>query len=172
MLGDTVKISGFTAGTLSGSIGGYARAAGVYKCPADKTIDTFYKVPRDRSCSANMYCGVDVTSYNKSAFGYNTAYKPFYKYTDLGAGFGSSDCFVFLDENPLTLNDGYFEFIADGTGLNDRPAVNHGNSSSFSFADGHSELHKWHDAYQNYQTPYNVSQQDPKWLAAHGTVKK
>ena len=170
VLGDAVKISGFTAGTLSGSIGGYAKAAGVYKCPADKSMDTYYRAPRDRSCSANMYCGADPTGYANSKFGYNTAYKPFYKYTDLRAGFGSSDCFVFLDENPLTLNDGYFEFIADGTGLNDRPAVNHGNSSSFSFADGHCELHRWFDAYLNYQTTYNASQLDPKWLAAHGTV--
>jgi prepilin-type N-terminal cleavage/methylation domain-containing protein/prepilin-type processing-associated H-X9-DG protein len=172
VMGDTVRISGFTAGTLSGSIGGYARAAGVYKCPADKSIDTYYKVPRDRSCSANMYCGADLNSYNTSAFGYNTAYKPFYKYTDLSAGFGTSDCFVFLDENPLTLNDGYFEYIADGTGINDQPAVNHGNSSSFSFADGHCELHKWLDAFQTYKPTYNASQQDPKWLAAHGTVHK
>jgi prepilin-type N-terminal cleavage/methylation domain-containing protein/prepilin-type processing-associated H-X9-DG protein len=170
--GDTVRQAGFVVGTLTGSIGGFARAAGVYKCPADKSIDTFYKAPRIRSCSANMYCGVDRNNYLNSSFGYNMTYKPFYKYSDFGPGFGSSDCFVFLDENPLTLNDGYFEFIADGSGINDQPAVNHGNSSSFSFADGHSELHKWHDAYLNYQTPYNASEQDPKWLAAHGTVIK
>jgi prepilin-type processing-associated H-X9-DG protein len=119
-----------------------------------------------------MYCGADSGNYGLAKFSYNTAYKPFYKYADFGNGFGSSDCFEFLDENPLTLNDGYFEFIADGTGINDQPAVNHGNSSSFSFADGHCELHKWHDAFLNYQTPYNASQQDPKWLAAHGTVKR
>jgi len=174
--GDNVLIGGFVAGTLTGSIGGYAKAAGVYKCAADKTIDKFYKVPRIRSCAANMYCGADATAYGAyggtPSFGYNAAYKPFYKYSDFGPGFGPTDCFVFLDENPMTLNDGYFEFIADGTGINDQPAVNHGNSSSFSFADGHCELHKWFDAFLNYQTPYNASQQDPKWLAAHGTVKK
>jgi prepilin-type N-terminal cleavage/methylation domain-containing protein/prepilin-type processing-associated H-X9-DG protein len=170
--GDNLLIGGFVAGTLTGSIGGYAKAAGVYKCAADKTIDTFYKVPRIRSCSANMYCGADSGNYGLAKFGYDTAYKPFYKYSDFGNGFGSSECFVFLDENPMTLNDGYFEFIAAGSGINDRPAVNHGNSSSFSFADGHCELHKWLDAFQNFQTPYNAAQQDPKWLAAHGTVKK
>ena len=170
--GDTVRISGFTAGTLSGSIGGYAKAAGVYKCPADKSIDTFYKVPRDRSCSANLYCGADVTGYNNSKFGYNTSYRPFYKYTDLGVGLGPSDCFVFLDENPLTLNDGYFEFDATGGSIIDQPAVNHGNNSSFSFADGHCELHKWLDAYQTYKPTWSSSEQDPQWLAAHGTAHK
>jgi prepilin-type N-terminal cleavage/methylation domain-containing protein/prepilin-type processing-associated H-X9-DG protein len=167
--GDAIRFGASVIGTLTGSIGGYAKAAGVYKCAADKSIDKFYKAARIRSCSANMYCGADVTGYQNSSFGYNTAYKPFYKYSDFGPGFGSSDCFVFLDENPLTLNDGYFEFIADGSAVNDRPAVNHGNSSSFSFADGHCELHKWIDAYL---TPTGTGPKDPKWLAAHGTVKK
>lgn len=174
--GDNVLIGGFAAGTLTGSIGGYAKAAGVYKCPSDKSIDTFYKVPRIRSCSANMYCGADSStdsthtwSYPNGGFGYDSRFKPFYKYSDFGNGFGSSDCFVFLDENPLSLNDGYFLFVAAGTSVNDRPAVNHGNSSSFSFADGHCELHKWVDAYL---TPNGTGPTDPKWLAAHGTVKK
>src|SRR6267378_2197716 len=167
--GDNVLIGGFVAGTLTGSIGGYAKAAGVYKCPADKSIDTFYKVPRIRSCSANMYCGADAIQYQQASFGYNLSYKPFYKYSDFGSGFGSSDCFVFLDENPNSLNEGYFEFFADGNAVNDRPAVNHGNSSSLSFADGHCELHKWVDAYL---TSTGNGPNDPKWLAAHGTVKK
>jgi prepilin-type N-terminal cleavage/methylation domain-containing protein/prepilin-type processing-associated H-X9-DG protein len=172
MSGDTIRIGGFLAGTLTGSIGGYARAAGVYKCPADRSIDIHYHAPRIRSCSANFYCGADPIGYGTSSFGYNTAYKIFDKYSDFGSGLGSSSCFVFLDENPLTLNDGYFEYPADGNSINDRPAVNHGHSSSFSFADGHCELHKWLDAFLNLNTSYTASQQDPKWLAAHGTVLK
>ncbi len=167
--GDTVRAGATLLGTLTGSIGGYAKAVGVYKCPADKSIDKFYKVPRVRSCSENMYCGADATQYQQASFGYNLSYKPFYKYSDFGSGFGSSDCFVFLDENPGTLNDGYFEFLADGSAVNDRPAVNHGNTSSFSFADGHAELHKWLDAYLSLA---GSGPKDPKWLAAHGTVKK
>jgi prepilin-type N-terminal cleavage/methylation domain-containing protein/prepilin-type processing-associated H-X9-DG protein len=174
--GDNVLIGGFVAGTLTGSIGGYAKAAGVYKCPADRSIDTFYKVARIRSCSANMYCGADsstdpadTASYPNGGFGYDLRFKPFYKYTDFGSGMGTSDCFVFVDENPLSCNDGYFEFIAAGTSVNDRPAVNHGNTSSFSFADGHCELHKWVDAYL---TPNGTGPNDPMWLAAHGTTRK
>jgi prepilin-type N-terminal cleavage/methylation domain-containing protein/prepilin-type processing-associated H-X9-DG protein len=170
MRGDTVRAGTTLLGTLTGSIGSYAKAAGVYKCPADRSIDKFYKVPRIRSCSANFYCGADATAYQQSSFGYDAAYKPFSKYTDFGSGLGSSDCFVFLDENPLTLNDGYFEFIADPTVTtpNDRPAVNHGNSSSFSFADGHCELHKWLNAFL---TPSGTGS-DEQWLASHGTVHK
>jgi prepilin-type N-terminal cleavage/methylation domain-containing protein/prepilin-type processing-associated H-X9-DG protein len=156
-------------GTLIGSIGNYAKAEGVYKCPADKSIDKFYNAPRVRSSSANLYCGADYRQYTGGTYGYNTSYKPFYKYSDFGSAFGSSDCFVFVDENPNSCNDGYFLFVADGTSVNDRPAVNHGNASAFSFADGHCELHKWFDAFL---TLNGTGPKDTKWLAAHGTVRK
>jgi len=172
--GDTVPPArGMAGGTLTGSIGGYTKVAGVYTCPADKSLDLNYKVPRDRSCSANMYVGADKTVYLGSGpWNYNKSYKPFYKFTDFNGKFASSQCFEFLDENPMSINDGYFDFIADGSGIDDRPAVNHGNSSSFSFADGHCELHKWVDTFLTYNTTYNSRQQDPKWLANHGTCLK
>jgi prepilin-type N-terminal cleavage/methylation domain-containing protein/prepilin-type processing-associated H-X9-DG protein len=155
-------------GTLVGSIGSYSKAAGVYKCPADRKLDTVSGQPRVRSCSANMYCGPYLRNYQMGNYNLNTQYKAFFKYSDFGAGLGSSSCFVFLDENPAQLNDGYFEFIADGSSVNDRPAVNHGNSSSFSFADGHCELHKWSDAFLTLNGNGPI---DRQWLAAHGTCK-
>jgi prepilin-type N-terminal cleavage/methylation domain-containing protein/prepilin-type processing-associated H-X9-DG protein len=161
--------NGFSGGTLIGSIGGYAKAAGVYRCPADKTVDIYYKVPRCRSVSANMYTGADKRQYQNQTYNYDNTYKAFFKFSDFGGGFASSQCFEFLDENPMSINDGYFEFIASGGGINDRPAVNHGNSSSFSFADGHCELHKWNDAFLKINGTGTV---DPHWLANHGTVKK
>jgi prepilin-type processing-associated H-X9-DG protein len=82
---------------------------------------------------------------------------------------GASDCFEFVDENPFSCNDGYFEFPADAGGVIDRPAVNHGNSSSLSFADGHVELHKWSDAFLKVNGTGTI---DPKLLAVHGTIKK
>jgi prepilin-type processing-associated H-X9-DG protein len=99
----------------------------------------------------------------------NSSYRPFFKYSDLSGGLSATECFVFLDENPDSLNDGYFEYIADGGSINDRPAVNHGNSSSFSFADGHCELKKWMDAFL---TLNGTGPKDSKWLAAHGTIHK
>jgi len=99
----------------------------------------------------------------------NPNYRAFFKYTDFGAGFASSDCFEFLDENPMSINDGCFEYLADGSAINDRPAVNHGSSSSFSFANRHCELHKWSDAYLTYNNSYSLAEVDPKWLANHGT---
>lgn len=150
--------------TLIGSIGTYAKAPGVYKCPADKYLGITYKQERTRSCSANAYVG-----YGGSSF-LNTNYRNYTKFSQFGLGLGSSDCFVYLDENPVSLNDGYFLYLADNSSINDRPAVNHGNLSSFSFADGRAELHKWTDKFLKLNTTGTGS--DTAWLAQHGTVHK
>lgn len=154
--------------TLVGSIGGYAKNAGCYKCPADKTIDVHWNVPRVRSCSANDYVGISPREYLTVGQGVTSPYKYFYKYTDFDATLSSSDCFDFLDENPDSCNDGWLEYDVTGNSPGDRPAVNHGHSSSFSFCDGHAELHKWSDAFL---TINGTGPIDPHWLAAHGTVK-
>jgi prepilin-type processing-associated H-X9-DG protein len=55
-----------------------------------------------------------------------------------------STTFVFLDEREDSINDGTFFTRVDQPGyLEDVPASYHGGSSGFSFADGHSEMHKW-----------------------------
>ncbi len=166
VLGDAVP----GLGTLVGSIGAYAKAAGVFKCPADRYIDPTSKLEHVRSCSANMYCGPYPRNYALEMFGLQQSYRAFFKYSDFGGGFGASQCFVFLDENPASINDGYFEYISDGSGINDRPAVNHGNSSSFSFADGHAELHKWTDKFLKLNT--DGAGADTRWLSDRGTRKK
>lgn len=159
---------------LLGSIGGYVKAAGVYKCPADQSLTANAApynsmLPRVRSCSANMYVGPTLQAYQLHDYDLTPPYKAFFKNSDFGVGgLGSSDCFVYLDENPKSINDGYFEYIAADTGINDRPAVNHGNSSSFSFADGHVELHRWFDTFLNINN--NTLGKDTAWLSAHGTV--
>jgi prepilin-type N-terminal cleavage/methylation domain-containing protein/prepilin-type processing-associated H-X9-DG protein len=151
--------------TLVGSIGPYAGAAGVYHCPADHYKDPTWKVVRVRSCSANAY--VDGTG----AGGGTAGYKVFKKFSDFGSGLSAPDCFVFLDENPISLNDGWFLFNVGGTpSVNDTPAINHGKWSSFSFADGHAQLHKWQDVFLKGNTaPSNAGGKDTIWLANHGT---
>ena len=109
----------------------------------------------EQSYGAGQYNGID--------------YKEFIKFSDFGrGGLSASDCFVFLDENPLSLNDGWFLYIIGlETDINDTPAVNHGNSSSFSFADGHAELQLWHDVFLT--TDSTGQGEDTLWLAQHGT---
>jgi prepilin-type N-terminal cleavage/methylation domain-containing protein len=150
--------------TLIGSIGTYAKSPGVYKCPADHYLGTAHHQERVRSISANAYVG-----YGGSSF-LNGQYRNYTKFSQFGLGLGSSDCYVYLDENPASLNDGYFLYLPDNSGINDRPAVNHGKSSSFSYADGRAELHKWADKFLNLNS--TGIGKDTAWLAQHGTVKK
>jgi prepilin-type N-terminal cleavage/methylation domain-containing protein/prepilin-type processing-associated H-X9-DG protein len=171
VLGDTVP----GVGTLTGSIGGYAKNAGVYHCPADHSIDPTSKQTRVRSCSANGYVGTSVFEQKTHGNEIITGYRVFRKTTDF-IGISSSDAFVYLDENPTSLNDGFFRGIPDRSSWGDFPAVNHGNSSSFTFADGHAQLQKWRDAilYPNPTTtaPPNslLSGVDNTWLTSHETV--
>jgi prepilin-type N-terminal cleavage/methylation domain-containing protein/prepilin-type processing-associated H-X9-DG protein len=168
VLGDSIP----GVGTLVGSIGIYTKAVGSYKCPADKSIDKTWKVPRVRSVSANMYVGMspDEMLADKGLYDINSLFKNYNKYSDFNSKLSSSDCFDFLDENPLSCNDGYFEYVANpyALAIGDRPAVNHGASSSFSFCDGHAALHKWRDTYLNINN--TTVGQDVNWLAVHGTV--
>ena len=57
--------------------------------------------------------------------------------------------FVFLDEHPDGINDGWFATDPDNQkGINtivDYPASYHGNAGGLAFADGHSEIHRWRD---------------------------
>ena len=168
VLGDSIP----GVGTLVGSVGVYTKAAGSYKCPADKSMDKHHHLPRVRSVSANMYVGMSPAEMlaDKGLYDISQQYKNFTKYSDFNAKLSPSDCFDFLDENPLSCNDGYFEYAANpfALAIGDRPAVNHGASSSFSFCDGHAALHKWHDTYLDINN--KTVGQDVQWLALHGTV--
>ena len=163
---------------LVGSIGGYARNAGVYRCPADTYPDPTTHQTRNRSCSANGYMGTTTYEQNLGA-SVNNSFKMYRKSTDFTGKLGPSDAFVFLDENPASLDDGFF-YIYESVNPNalslaeNFPAVNHGNSTSFTFADGHSELHKWHDVFLNISTASSgsPSASDNLWLTSHATVKK
>jgi prepilin-type processing-associated H-X9-DG protein len=58
--------------------------------------------------------------------------------------------FVILDEREDSINDGVFFTTPDDPGyLPDIPSNRHAGACGFSFADGHSEIHKWISAYIN-----------------------
>jgi prepilin-type N-terminal cleavage/methylation domain-containing protein len=158
--------------TLLGSMGSYVGAEGVYRCPADHYVDPKWQMPRVRSCSANCFVGGAGPVQNGINGQQNgVSYKVFTKFSDFaGSALSVSDCFVYLDENPLSLNDGWFLYYGNGTTINDKPAINHGPTSSFSFADGHAAFNRWHDVFLNPAlTPGSSGGLDTRWLAEHGT---
>jgi prepilin-type processing-associated H-X9-DG protein len=63
---------------------------------------------------------------------------------------GTSQTWLLLDENPVSINDGSFicsdgTLDGDDTQWIDCPASYHNNAGGISFADGHAQIKKWHD---------------------------
>ena len=158
--------------TLVGSIGSYIKAPGSYHCPADTSAVN--GMPRVRSCSANGFMGTTASeALNRGEI--DPQFATFTKSTSFNSSLSVSSAFVYLDENPNSINDGFFRVNEEQNGWSDLPAVNHGGASSFSFADGHAEIHKWHDSFLNLTQdpswPPPSGSQDNPWLLTHASYQ-
>ena len=132
----------------------------IYRCPSDQVLSSKQIAAgwngRIRSYSMNALIG---NAGALSAAGVNVNdpdFRQFFKLTQIPQ---PTDIFVFLDEHPDSIDDGYFvnrEGYNRSTGGYDSssssaewidlPASYHNNSTTFSFADGHSALHHWSDS--------------------------
>ena len=87
-----------------------------------------------------------------------------------------SMAFVFIDENPSTINDGHFVCDPTANKWMDTPASYHGEAGSLSFADGHAEIKKWRDENMIKATGFDVTPQagttDLQWLQERSTIKQ
>ena len=102
-------------------------------------------MPRVRSVSMNCYVGDGRTWTPNGKYGIvtPTGSKPFTKMTDIQ---WPVQLFVTLEEREDSINDGWYATDPDVVyQLVDYPAAYHGMATDFSFADGHSEIHKWVD---------------------------
>ncbi len=124
----------------------YASGLGIYKCPADHYVSPAQSsagiTSRPRSYSMNMFFGANSPGATEnSAF---PTYRQFLKSSGIPNPAG---LFVTLDEHPDSINDGFLQTDphTDGSfkAWNDLPATYHDGGSGFSFADGHSEIHKF-----------------------------
>lgn len=116
----------------------------VFKCPADNFATSQQRgagwTTRCRSISGNILVGQG----NYSQGPTDAIYKP----VILTSGFVNPapvDTWVFLDEQPDSINDAGF-FCPHQTAWVDVPATYHNGAGGFSFADGHAEIHKWLDS--------------------------
>ncbi|SPE51660.1 conserved exported hypothetical protein [Verrucomicrobia bacterium] len=116
-------------------LGPYAsRSAQIFKCPADRQPAP--NGARIRSMSMNAMVGNPGELTNR----FNPLYVQFYKRSEIP---GPSGIFVFLDEHADTINDGFFVNVLDSYKWGNLPASYHNGAANFSFADGHSESHRW-----------------------------
>jgi prepilin-type N-terminal cleavage/methylation domain-containing protein/prepilin-type processing-associated H-X9-DG protein len=147
-----------------GSLGPYTKSAGIYHCPADKTPSNVSGELRVRSVSMNGYVGP--TAAGSLSGSYATGSNEKYLKTSDFNKLKSVECVVFLDEQSSSINDGWLRSPTSSTVAVDLPAIFHGNSTSFSYADGHSQLHKW--VYGTFNRP--GSDPDIAWLFQHATA--
>jgi prepilin-type N-terminal cleavage/methylation domain-containing protein/prepilin-type processing-associated H-X9-DG protein len=133
---------------------------GVWRCPGDKSTginDRKQIVPRIRSFSMNCWTGGEgwrasgAWRPDPSASDKGTGWLVYMKLSDMNDP-GPAQTWVLVDEREDSINDGYF--IVDMAGYRDTPGkfkivdypgAYHNRAASFSFADGHAELHKWTD---------------------------
>ena len=135
----------------------YTGNLAVYKCPADSYVSPLQRAAgwtaRPRSYSMNCFFGPSKPNWSSAGNEFYPAYRQFLK---MGSIPNPANLYVTLDEHPDGINDGYFDNNADPNGANwtnpsqawaDIPASYHGGACGFSFADGHSEVHKWKSTY-------------------------
>jgi prepilin-type N-terminal cleavage/methylation domain-containing protein/prepilin-type processing-associated H-X9-DG protein len=126
----------------------YLKAPEIYRCPADRSRSRGTTGPdRVRSISMNQAVGTKIAGGNVSA-GWlpGGTYKTYGKSSDMTDP-SPSMLWIFVDEHPDSINDGGFGLTMPTTPAAttwvDVPAQYHNNACGFSFADGHSEVHKW-----------------------------
>ena len=94
----------------------------------------------------------------------------FRKQTDI-IGPRPDKCWVTIDENPGSINDGWFVCDVNSGSWVDVPASYHNKACGLSFADGHAEIRRWHDANILGATSYGVPM-DPRFPADLAWLKE
>jgi prepilin-type N-terminal cleavage/methylation domain-containing protein/prepilin-type processing-associated H-X9-DG protein len=124
-----------------GMIFPYVKNRAVYKCCSDRK--NYLGTPTVRSMAMNCW-------FNPIDPWTETAGKVIRKMTDMNNP-SPAMTWVTIDENPDSINDGWF--VVNVTRGNpatlqwvDYPASYHNNAGGLSFADGHAEIKKWKDS--------------------------
>lgn len=128
-----------------------ARNVNVYKCPADTYLSPPQRSQgwsgRTRSLSMNAFFGAYAKTpdgiWDKEKNEFFTGYRQWLKFSSLQS---PATFWVFIDEHPDSINDGYFLNDPNGSGAGhweDVPASYHNGACGVSFGDGHSVIHKW-----------------------------
>ncbi|MGD0537840.1 MAG: type II secretion system protein [Verrucomicrobiota bacterium] len=118
----------------NGKLFPFVNSTAIYKCPSDKSVAACG--PRIRSMSMNSLVGDPDLALDQ----FNPGYVQIYKVADLVQ---PSQTFVFIDEHPDSINDGFFVNSWDTKPWINLPASYHNGAASIHFADSHVESHRW-----------------------------
>jgi hypothetical protein len=116
-----------------------ANQTGVYRSPGDTIPSSNGQRIRSYSMNGQMGC-----VYTKKLVDYDSPAIQYVKDSDITKPV-PTDAYVFSEDNPYTINDGYMQISSQPSeaGFPDVPAAYLGGDCAFSFADGHAEVHKW-----------------------------
>ncbi|MDB6122175.1 MAG: hypothetical protein JWQ71_1168 [Pedosphaera sp.] len=159
----SVEASNSTLLTV-GVLWDYNKSPAIYKCPADRKNYNGVLTTRSMSMSAHMN-----VIYGGFADYVTGTYRVYRKLSTID---NPSERWVFMDENPDSINDGMLWIYCDSPSWVDFPATYHNLSGSLSFADGHSGLHKYRDDRTRTRTPPASDNQDYFWLRDHTSSLK
>jgi len=128
-----------------GGLGPYtSRTPRIYRCPSDHAVSDVQVAvgwsERVRSISMNAMIG-DAGQFSQSGANVNNPeYKQFFKVTQVPK---PSQIFLFIEEHPNSIDDGYFLNKFDSQTWLRLPASWHRGAANVSFTDGHLETHRW-----------------------------
>ncbi len=167
-----------------GGLGTYtAGVPALYRCPNDNAVSDLQRQAgwkaRTRSISMNAQVG-NAGQFSAGGTNINNpGYVQFFRMSDIP---DPSKIFIFTEEHPDSINDGYFLNHLDSFQWNDLPASYHGGGAQISFADGHVEKHVWlhsstkpaarPDAAQLPFLPPDGESEDFLWLRERSSVKR
>jgi prepilin-type N-terminal cleavage/methylation domain-containing protein/prepilin-type processing-associated H-X9-DG protein len=126
-------------------IGPYAQTGASFKCPADRSTISHSgrNYPRVRSVAMNFAVGA---AEQPGQLGFAIGWTVYKRSAEI---VNPANLWVLMDEHPDSIDDG--RFIVDCEHRQDKaqfisvPANYHNGAATVSFADGHSEIHKWLD---------------------------
>ena len=170
---------------------------GIYRCPGDTSTVMISGRPFPRLRSYSMNAAVGTTAgCSEGADGtpvwgpwldgtrFHQPDRPWHTYgriTDSAAP-GPANLWVLVDEDEYSIDatDFHVSMLTQPTSMVDWPGTYHGTTASFSFLDGHAELHKWKDARtrntEHHSGGFAVAQGGPDnpdilWLQAHTSAR-
>jgi len=152
----------------------FVKSLGVYKCPADrKTTKGPYgggSIRTVRSMSMNNWMNpLPGQEWDKDKTTGAITYRNFRKASDITK---PAATWVTLDENPSSINDGWFVCDPKVKAWVDFPASYHNGANGIAYADGHSEIKKWLDPSITKLTISNTPKdggRDVRWLQERST---
>jgi len=118
-----------------------------YKCPSDTWLSPQQSAlgwtARLRSISMNAFFGPFSPTDSLTLSGKNWALPNYRQWLKTAEVINTATTWVFIDEHPDSINDGYFLTSPNASTWQDIPASHHDGAVNLSFVDTHVESHKW-----------------------------